>query len=85
MRAFAEAKRLAIHDLEQTNVLRVTLPWVDLDGVRALMGHDFWPYGIAANRRELTSAARWSFDEGLSPRLLEPEDLFDPDATEVEV
>jgi 4,5-dihydroxyphthalate decarboxylase len=82
-RAFAEAKRLAILELEQTNVLRVTLPWVDLDAVRRLMGHDYWPYGIEANRGELTAAARWSFEEGLSPRLLAPEDLFDPAAAEV--
>ena len=84
LRAFAEAKRLAIHDLEQTNVLRVTLPWIDLDAVRTLMGEDFWPYGVDRNRRELTAAARWSFEEGLSPRVLEPEDLFDPVAAEVD-
>ena len=36
------------------------------------------------NRRELTAAARWSFEEGLSPRVLEPEDLFDPVAAEVD-
>ena len=83
-RAFAEAKRVAIHDLERTNVLRVTLPWIDLDKVRSLMGDDYWPYGIAANRGELTAAARWSFEEGLSPRLLEPDELFDPTATEAE-
>lgn len=84
LRAFDESKRLAIHDLEQTNVLRVTLPWIDLDDVRSLMGEDYWPYGVAANRGELTSAARWSFEEGLSSKLLEPEDLFDPTAKEVE-
>jgi 4,5-dihydroxyphthalate decarboxylase len=83
-RAFVEAKRLAIHDLEQTNFLRVTLPWIELDAVRELMGEDYWPYGVDANRRELTSAARWSFDEGLSPRLMEPNELFDPTAEEVE-
>jgi 4,5-dihydroxyphthalate decarboxylase len=81
-RGFAEAKRLAIHDLEQTNFLRVTLPWIDLDAVRGLMGQDYWPYGVAANRGELASAIRWSVDEGLSPRPLDPDDLFHPDALE---
>jgi 4,5-dihydroxyphthalate decarboxylase len=83
-RAFAEAKRLAIGDLEQTNVLRVAVPWIDLDAIRELMGNDYWPYGVAANRGELTSTARWSFEEGLSPRLLEPDELFDPGTAEVE-
>jgi 4,5-dihydroxyphthalate decarboxylase len=80
--AFAEAKRLAIRDLEQTNVLRVTLPWIDLDAVRGLMGEDYWPYGVAANRGELASVIRWSVEEGLSPRSLDPEDLFPPDVLE---
>jgi 4,5-dihydroxyphthalate decarboxylase len=83
-RAFAGAKRIAIHELEQTNFLRVTLPWIELDEVRALMGDDYWPYGVAANRGELVSAARWSFEEGLSARLLEPDELFDPSTSEEE-
>lgn len=76
--AFAEAKRLAVRELEQTNFLRVTLPWIDLDDVRALMGADFWPYGLEANRPELEAAIRWSFDEGLAERRLDPSELFHP-------
>jgi 4,5-dihydroxyphthalate decarboxylase len=83
-RGFAEAKRLAIHDLEETNFLRVTLPWVELDDVRALMGEDYWPYGLAANRPELESAIRWSVEEGLSPRSLDPSELFDAGTLELE-
>ncbi|HET6715182.1 MAG TPA: ABC transporter substrate-binding protein [Actinomycetota bacterium] len=76
--AFAEAKRLAIHDLEQTNFLRVTLPWVELDTIRALMGEDYWSYGLEANRAELDAVTRWSHAEGLSPRELEVRELFHP-------
>lgn len=76
--AFADAKRIAIDELEQTNFLRVMMPWVDLDPIRALMGDDFWPYGLAPNRRELEAVARWSFDEGLAARRLDPEELFEP-------
>jgi 4,5-dihydroxyphthalate decarboxylase len=83
-RGFAEAKRLAIRDLEQTNFLRVTLPWIELDAVRALMGDDYWPYGLAANRPELESAIRWSVEEGLSPRSLDPLELFDAETLELE-
>jgi 4,5-dihydroxyphthalate decarboxylase len=77
-RAFQEAKRLAVLDLEQTNFLRVALPWVDLDEIRDLMGEDYWPYGVAANRGELEAAIRWSFAEGLSPRDIDPSELFHP-------
>jgi 4,5-dihydroxyphthalate decarboxylase len=83
-RGFAEAKRLAIHDLEQTNFLRVTLPWIDLEAVRALMGDDYWPYGLARNRPELEFAIRWSVEEGLSPRSLDPTELFDAETLELE-
>ena len=81
-RAFSEAKRDAIRDLEQTNFLRVTLPWIDLDEVRGSMGEDYWPYGVAANQAELAAAIRWSVAEGLSPRDLDPDELFHPDARE---
>jgi 4,5-dihydroxyphthalate decarboxylase len=77
-RAFSDAKRLAIQDLEKTNFLRVTLPWVDLDDVRGLMGEDYWPYGVAANRGELEAAIRWSVAEGLSPRDIALSELFHP-------
>jgi len=76
--AFAKAKDLAVRDLEQTNFLRVALPWVNLDDVRGLMGRDYWPYGLEANRAELGAAARWSFDEGLAERRLDPSELFHP-------
>lgn len=77
-RAFVEAKALAIHDLEQTNVLRVTLPWVPIDDVRELMGEDYWPYGARANREQLEAVTRWSHDEGLATRPLAIDDLFYP-------
>jgi 4,5-dihydroxyphthalate decarboxylase len=64
--------------LEQINFLRVTLPWVDLDEVRDLMGRDFWAYGLEANRAELEAVTRWSFEEGLAGRRLEPSELFHP-------
>jgi 4,5-dihydroxyphthalate decarboxylase len=76
--AFSRAKGLAIWELEQTNFLRISLPWVGLDEIRALMGHDFWSYGLEPNRPELEAVVRWSFEEGLAERRLEPSELFHP-------
>lgn len=84
LRAFARAKQLAIRELEQTNFLRVALPWVDLEQVRELMGTDYWPYGLEPNRPELEAVARWSFEEGLAVRRLEPSELFHPDTARAE-
>ena len=45
---------------------------------RALMGEDFWSYGLPPNRRVLERFLRQHHEEGLSARLLAPEDLFHP-------
>jgi 4,5-dihydroxyphthalate decarboxylase len=67
-----------MRDLEQINFLRVSAPWIaaDLERVRELMGADYWPYGLAANRAELDAMTRYAFDEGLAARKLSPEELF---------
>ena len=43
---------------------------------RALMGEDFWSYGVAANRRELEAMCRYSQEQYLSERPLAVEELF---------
>jgi 4,5-dihydroxyphthalate decarboxylase len=66
--------------LADLNALAVTLPWLVAeaqDTVR-LMGADYWPYGVEKNRATLEAQARWSFEQGLSPRRFSPEDLFVP-------
>ena len=54
----------------------------DLNRVKAaareLMGQDFWSYGLAANRKVLETFLRHHHAEGLSPRLLTPEEMFHP-------
>ena len=40
------------------------------------MGADYWRYGIDECAHEIDTAARYSFDQGLSVRRLTAEDLF---------
>lgn len=47
-----------------------------IDETVARFGQDWWPYGVQRNREALSAATRWSFDQGLAERLLEPEELF---------
>jgi len=58
----------------------VTLPFVEerLAEARAQMGEDFWSYGLNANRKTLETFLRHHHSQGLSPRLMKPEDLFHP-------
>jgi 4,5-dihydroxyphthalate decarboxylase len=43
------------------------------------MGLDYWPYGFAANRAELDAVCRYSVQQYLAARRVEPEELF-PDS-----
>ena len=76
--AFSRSKELAIWELEQTSFLRVTLPWVDLDEMRGLMCRDFLRVRARGEPGRTGGGTRWSFDEGLAERRLEPSELFRP-------
>jgi 4,5-dihydroxyphthalate decarboxylase len=80
MRAFAEAKAMALADLALTNVLRVSLPWIAYEAKRqtAMMGGDPWPYGFARNRDEIAAMCRYAKEDGLALRDVAPEELFHP-------
>jgi 4,5-dihydroxyphthalate decarboxylase len=79
-RAFEEAKAACLPRLLDLDSLKVTLPWLvaETRATIALMGRDFWPYGVAKNLRMIETLARWSFEQGLSSKVLTPGALFDP-------
>ena len=54
------------------------MPWAPANAERALelMGADFWPYGIDANRRTLETFLGWAFEQGVCARRLTAEELF---------
>lgn len=78
MKAFAEAKRIADEDLREVVALKIGLPWVtaEVEATEAVMGHDFWPYGVEANRKTLEAMARYSFEQHLAVRKLTVEEMF---------
>jgi 4,5-dihydroxyphthalate decarboxylase len=79
--AFCAAKDVAIHGLYDTDALQLALPWL-LDHVEEawrVFGRDFWSYGLAPNRATLAALGRYVHEQGLSPRVVEPEELFAPD------
>jgi 4,5-dihydroxyphthalate decarboxylase len=84
VKAFERAKAIALTRLGDTSASKATLPFVEeqLQAARALMGEDFWPYGLAPNRATLERFLRHHHDEGLSSRLLTPEELFHPASLE---
>ena len=84
VKAFEQSKALALGKLGDTSATKVTLPFVEeqLGAARTLMGEDFWSYGLAANRHVLERFLRQHHAEGLSSRLLTPEEMFHPASIE---
>jgi 4,5-dihydroxyphthalate decarboxylase len=79
-KAFLAAKRVAEADLAEVAALKVTLPWLAAEYAEtvALMGRDFWSYGVAGNEAALETFARYHAAQGLSPRPLTLGELFAP-------
>ncbi len=84
MKAFEQSKKLALEALADTSATKVTLPFVEetIKSVRELMGDDFWAYGLEANRKTLETFLRHHHAQGLSSRLVKPEELFHPSTHE---
>lgn len=84
VKAFGQAKDRALEHLGDTSATKITLPFVEeqLEATRRLMGVDFWSYGLDDNRHVLEAFLGQHHAEGLSSRLLTPEELFHPAALE---
>ena len=84
MKALEESQRRAYDDLYETAALKTMLPWLTshVEQVKAEMGDDYWPYGFEKNETTLKTFLRYHFEQGLSKRLLQPEELFAPESLE---
>jgi len=84
LKAFTQAKALALAQLADTSATKVTLPFVEeqLKAARETLGEDFWSYGVPANRRTLEAFVRHHHAQGLSARLMDVDELFHPSTYE---
>ena len=78
--AYSQAKQLTYDYLLKSAWYKTSLPWVtqEMEETRALMGKNYWPYGIEPNREALTALFRYSHEQGFSARELTIEELFHP-------
>jgi 4,5-dihydroxyphthalate decarboxylase len=84
MQAFEDAKALAMKAYAAGDMFfnaPIMIPWlVSLrEKNRALMGENFWPYGVEANRKTLAACLRHHREQGLLRRSYEIEELFAPE------
>ena len=84
MKALIESQRRTYDDLYETAALKTMLPWLTshVEQVKREMGNDFWPYGFEKNEATLRTFLRYHFEQGLSPHLREPRELFAPESLE---
>lgn len=84
-KALIEAKAQAYARIYDASALRFMEPWlnVHLEEARALMGQDFWSYGLGeSDRHTLATFLRYHHEQGLSRTLRTPEQLFAPESLE---
>ena len=62
------------------NNMAVMIPWLTkrIGEDRDLLGDDWWPYGIKANRPALDAILRYHHEQGITDRRFRVEDVFAP-------
>jgi 4,5-dihydroxyphthalate decarboxylase len=83
-KAFCAAKDLCMRELYDTNILRVSLPWTsaEYEDTCDLMTANYWPYGLASNRKNLETLHGYLYEQGLIKQRLHLDELFAPETLE---
>ena len=96
LKSFTAAKRIAYEDLARTAALAISLPFAreEYEHAVAVMGPDYWSYGVEPNRHVLAAFARYAAAQHLITPLPgdvaplpgdeapTPESLFAPETLE---
>lgn len=78
--AFEEAKAncLARLSVEEPAPISIPWSWSLRQKAVAMMGEDFWPYGVEKNLKVIEALCQYTFEQGLAPLKATAEDLFAP-------
>ena len=81
---FCEAKKAAVDKIKHGlifNSMGTMIPWLNelVDTDRDVLGDDWWPYGIAANRKAIDAVLRYHFEQGITPKQFTCEEIFVPE------
>jgi len=84
-KAYSQAKQLSYDYMATAAWVYDSLPWYsqEFEETRALMGDNYYSYGIESNRKILEALFRYSHQQGLASRKLTIEELFDPSTLEL--
>jgi 4,5-dihydroxyphthalate decarboxylase len=81
---FDQARELAVQSWEigrMEDHSAVMVPWISklYEENREVLGGDAWKYGMAANRDNIDTFLRYSYEQGLSTKRFTCEDIFVPE------
>ncbi|WP_345816914.1 hypothetical protein AAGS40_28520 (plasmid) [Paraburkholderia sp. PREW-6R] len=81
--ALCKAKETTMEGLVQGmtfNNMSLMIPWTTnlLQEIRNALGHDWWPYGMRANREAIDAILRYHFEQGITSRRFSAEEVFVP-------
>lgn len=84
--AYSQAKLMAYQTKDRLTWATDMLPWYsqELEDTRALMGKNFYPYGVDPNRSTIELLYRYSRAQGLADRVLTIEETFLPGSLDFE-
>jgi 4,5-dihydroxyphthalate decarboxylase len=78
LNAFEEAKNRSVARTFDSTVTLFPIPWYPeyAERGKALLGEDYFPYGIEPNRKTLEAFLAWAYEQGVCKRLVKVEELF---------
>lgn len=77
--AYTKAKKIDYDYMRTLGWAYDSLPWYgqEFNETRALMGENFYPYGLEASAKSYETAFRYLYDQGLAKRKVSLEEMFD--------
>lgn len=82
-KGFCDAKQATMDQFVKGmtfNNMAVMVPWLTkrIQEDQEVLGNDWWPYGISANRKAIDAILLYHHEQGLTQRRFEIEDIFVP-------
>ncbi len=79
-KALCRAKDYSYHHILETGSPKASLAWLQplLEEEQAIIGPDWFPYGIEKNRESIGALLQYAHEHGLTDRRIQIEELFAP-------
>lgn len=76
--AFEQARDRSVERLFDMTASRIPLPWAvaDAEAVKGVFGSSYWPYGVEENRRTLETFLKYAYEQGVTHRKLDVQEMF---------